>query len=479
MEGKISFRKPLEGLEDEIAEILKKNSDLLVRGAPRKEDGAELVDFKIENDSLTMLLESGRKVRAHDVILRFARVLSDELGKKHKIGVKNIEILKCEVRIPGRGENVAEKLRNLPCKVEAEAGEIRLTLENLKEEEIRSRMIDRLVADAEKALAETPAVWEGEIVRKSAPKEHPFTEDPFKLALEMGWVKDFPGRGQWIYMRPCAELLMAIEELIVERIAKPLGFEEVLLPKLIPLEVMMKMPGYLDNVPEGMYYVCPPPRDPEAFAAFKQKIRLKREIDATELRRVLKDPAYVLAPAQCEPFYQQFSGKIVRLEELPIKQFDRSGWTYRWEGGGVEGLIRVQEFRRVELVMLGKPEDVSNLRDDVLEKSIELAEDLGMEWRVKAATPFYMREGESRESVGTATYDLEILLPYSQEWLEVGSYNVHGNKFVKSFRIKEAKGREVWTGCCGFGTNRWMISFLAQHGMEKEKWPRVIREKVV
>lgn len=478
VESRIVFRKPIEEIVEEVSEILRKNEDLLLRGVQDKKDAARITNFRVENDSLILMLESGRKVRAHDVLLRFARVMSEELGRRHKIGLKTVEIPRCRIRIPcTKPEDVVNRLSNLPCRIEKGTEEIVLILDNLKEDDIRKRMIDRLVADVEKALAEMPKLEEEKIVRSSGPKEHRFKEDPFKLALELGWVKEFPGRGQWIYAAPYAKLLITIEELIVEKIAKPMGFEEVLLPKLIPLEVMMKMPGYLDNVPEGMYYVCPPPRDPEAFEKFKQKVRLKKEIDAVELRNVLKNPAYVLAPAQCEPFYQQFLGKIVRLEDLPIKQFDRSGWTYRWEGGGVEGLTRVQEFQRIEMVMLGKPEDVKKIRDEVVERSMELAEELGMEWRVRVATPFYMRE-RSEDEVGVATYDLEVLLPYNQEWLEVGSYNVHGDKFAKSFRIKEAKGREVWTGCCGFGTNRWVVGFLAQHGMEMKKWPKIVRDRV-
>ncbi|MEM1689139.1 MAG: aminoacyl--tRNA ligase-related protein [Candidatus Hadarchaeales archaeon] len=479
LEGKIVFRKPIEEIKVEISEILHKNEDLLVKGARDKEDAAKITGFKIEGDSVTLMLESGRKVRAHDVLLRFARVMSEELGKKHKIGLKTIEIPNCRIRIPCIDpETATDRLSNLPCKIEKGTKEIVLILNNLGEADIRKRMIDRLVADAEKALVEIPRVEEEKIVKRSEPKEHKFKEDPFKLALELGWVKEFPGRGQWIYASPYAKLFTAIEDLIVEKIIKPMGFEEVLLPKLIPLKVMMKMPGYLDNVPEGMYYVCPPPRDPEAFEKFKQKIRLKKEIDVIELGKVLKNPAYVLAPAQCEPFYQQFSGKIVKMEELPVKQFDRSGWTYRWEGGGVEGLTRVQEFQRIEAIMLGKPEDIRKIRDEMVERSVALAEELGMEWRVKVATPFYLREGSEGE-VGAATYDLEVFLPYNQEWLEVGSYNVHGNKFAKSFRIKEARGREVWTGCCGFGTNRWVVGFLAQHGMEMEKWPKIVRDRVI
>jgi seryl-tRNA synthetase len=292
-------------------------------------------------------------------------------------------------------------------------------------------------------------------------------------------VVEFPGRGQWTYTEPYAKLLRAIEELIIQRVAEPLGFNEVMFPKLVPLEVMQRMPGYLDGVPEGMYYVCPPPRDPEAFSTFKQKLKLAKRVSARELKRAVKDPAYVLAPAQCEPFYQIFSSGFVRLEELPLKQFDRSGWTYRWEGGGVEGLVRTQEFRRIEFVMMGSPEDVVSIRDGVLRKSTELLDELGVEWRLTVATPFYMREGGIEEDVSdsrkVATYDLEVALPYKGGWLEIGSYNTHRTKFTESFKIKEAKGREVWTGCCGFGTSRWVVGFLAQHGLDPSAWPGVVR----
>ena len=77
-----------------------------------------------------------------------------------------------------------------------------------------------------------------------------------------------------------------------------------MLPKLIPLEVMKKMPGYLDDIPEGMYYCFPPPRDPNAFNEFKEKMKITKEISKETLKNSLKDPEYVLAPAQCEAFWQ-------------------------------------------------------------------------------------------------------------------------------------------------------------------------------
>jgi seryl-tRNA synthetase len=314
------------------------------------------------------------------------------------------------------------------------------------------------------------------------PIKHPFKEDPFEVAKKLGWISEFPGRGQWVYAAPYTKLLRVIEDIIIEQVALPLGFREVMFPKLIPLEVMQLMPGYLDELPEGMYFVCPPPRNPKIFEKFKRELKLTRQINREELKRCLKEPSYVLAPAQCEPFYEYMNNYRFRVEDLPVKLFDRSGWTYRWEGGGVEGLVRTQEFRRIEFVSLGTPSDAVSIRDAVRDRSIEVTEKLGLQWRVLVATPFYMREGgietDTGDSSKVATYDLETKLPYNDEWLELTSFNVHRSKFVKTFKIKEVKGKEIWTGCCGFGTTRWVAAFLAQHGFDPAGWPEEVRKRV-
>ncbi|MEM2874539.1 MAG: aminoacyl--tRNA ligase-related protein [Candidatus Hadarchaeales archaeon] len=480
--GLLKFSSDLQPAAGEVEELISRSKELLKRGVPEGGTGAVLTGWRLMGKDMELHLESGRHVRAHDALLRIARLMGEELGKRRKIGLRGVTIIEGRIMIPGKldEENLSRmsvhpfQLRNM------EEG-IEIKFEGLGESEIRGRTIDRMVSSVLDALSAANVERTGpKVVRRGNELPHPFREDPFEACVREGWITEFPGRGQWIYAEPYAALMHAIEDMIVERIALPMGFREVMLPKLIPIPVMRRMPGYLDSVPEGMYYVCPPPRDPEAFSKFKASLRLTGRIPVDELRKVLKEPSYVLAPAQCEPFYQAFSGRRVRLEDLPLKQYDRSGWTYRWEGGGVEGLIRTQEFRRIEFVFMGSPDDVTSIRDEVVERAIGLMDELGLEWRLLVATPFYLREGEtgSSEKAGVATYDLEALLPYSGEWLELGSYNVHRDRFAKSFKIKEVRNRDIWTGCCGFGTSRWVVGFLAQHGLDGERWPPAVRKKV-
>ena len=486
LKARLTFSGEIKKADADIGAIMQKAGPILSRGAPKgkESEAARILRWRSVGKELEIELESGRYVRAHDALLRLTKLLAMELGKKHKLGIRGLVASEYRVILPiaeVSGEAMAE-LRKLPYEVAIGESLVEIRMKELTEAHLKGRIVDRLVSMVEEITSRVPAkVAEPRVVRQGPRLPHHFKENPFDVAKKLGWIRDFPGRGQWIYEEPYTKLLRAIEDIIIEKVARPLKFEEVMLPKLIPLEVMQRMPGYLDGVPEGMYYVSPPPREPEAFKDFKQKLKLTKRLPVKELREIIKEPAYVLAPAQCEPFYESFASCHIRLEDLPVKQFDRSGWTYRWEGGGVEGLLRTQEFRRIEFVFLGSPEDVVLIRDSVVDRSTRVADELGLEWRLLVATPFYMREGaigDGSDSSKVATYDIEVPLPYNDSWLEIGSYNVHKTKFVETFKIKEVKGRQVWTGCCGFGTSRWVVGFLAQHGFDLSKWPEPVRKRV-
>lgn len=38
--------------------------------------------------------------------------------------------------------------------------------------------------------------------------------------------------------------------------------------------------------------------------------------------------------------------------------------------------------------------------------------------------------------------------------------------------MKSQKGTELWSGCTGIGMERWLATFTAQKGLDKEKWPK-------
>ena len=139
--------------------------------------------------------------------------------------------------------------------------------------------------------------------------------------------------------------------------------------------------------------------------------------------------------------------------------------------------------QRVELVWLGTPEQVENIRDATLEISQELADQMELEWYTEVGDdPFYL-EGRKSEDRGiefpdVPKYEMRLVVPGADKGVAAVSANVHGTHFTEGFSIKEAHQKTLWTGCTGIGITRWLFGFLAQKGFDKEKWPVEVKEKV-
>ncbi|MHA1835845.1 MAG: aminoacyl--tRNA ligase-related protein, partial [Candidatus Odinarchaeia archaeon] len=329
-------------------------------------------------------------------------------------------------------------------------------------------------------------ITQGIIVARSKHRVSKFKEDPTMKALELGWLEEFPGKGQFFYTPPITKLYEAIKQIFIEEVGEKLGFQSALFPKLIPLEIMDKM-RYLEGICEGMFYCCAPERDPEAFEELKSILFVTRRIPYKKLKDSLKDPTYALAAAQCEPFYNYLGGKTIKIDKLPIKFMDHSGYTFRYEAGGARGLERAFEFQRLELVWAALPEETEKIRDSTLHETERVAEDiLEMEWWTEVGDdPFYLvgRFSEDKD-IGLPSvpkYELRAALPYKGEFtkknsIATSSFNVHGQHYVKNFSVKTDKGEPIWTGCTGIGLTRWLVSFLAQHGFDRSNWPKRVYE---
>ncbi len=490
----------LEGIAADIGEwIGEANETILVKGVPRakRDEAARITGWNLQGSALRLSISSGRRVRAHDGLVRLRNFLASRLGEKHRIGLRALSVTRYTVEAQSPGVTIEEAQRVIGDLARIRAFENRLVIEfsDLTEKDLESRLVDRILRQIEakpEPMKGAKLVPLGTVLAQTPHKPISETRNATETAESLGWVKRFPGRGQWIFTAPMAALVMGISDLIIDNVLRPMGFEEWMLPKLTPFEVMARMPGYFDHLAEGMIYACTPPRNPGALGEFKRDFQLRRTIGVDALKRELSDPSYVLEPAQCSPFYQLFSGETVALDELPVKAYDASGWTWRWEGQATTGLERTIEFYRVESVWLAEPEEALEIRDKEAEASLKFADKaLDLEARLVVGAPFYMTSDEAAKTLvdisdpaNYPTVDIEAWLPYrgareSSEWLEIGgAFTCAKDKYVKSFAVREAKNRPIWTGCGGFGITRWATALLAQHGFEFNEWPRELRQRL-
>jgi seryl-tRNA synthetase len=491
----ITLSKPLpsEAINDmpKIVEFL--NEDYLKRGARRVEDAATITEFNANLNTIIMKIKTGTKVRLDEASLRVKNVLANSMGNKYRIGIRKLALKDVKVILDTK-ISISLKLPFIKGITEAN-GKTIIELTELYEDDLKRPLFLRLMQLIEEK--EKRMKWGGKaehwvLLKNSDIRiQKPITMDPNKILEEIGWIKRM-SIGQWLYTPPLTHLLNALKKLFLDEVVKPLGFQEAIFPKMYPLEVGLKT-GHLKGVINSIVFASlPKSYDLSEFEELIDSMYVMDSIEPEDLQKYLKPPTYFLCFAQCEPFYWFFENEILDDNILPIKWFDMSGPSFRWESGGIHGIERVIEFHRIEVVWLGKPEQVIEIRNKLLERyEYFMDKILELEWRMAWVTPwFYEQSGVVQEEVKSinidvpGTIDFEAWLPYkgpredNKNWLEIGNISIHGTKFTEPFRVKHNKGDILWTGCSGFGSERWLLALLAQKGFDVNDWPKKFLEYV-
>ncbi|MEM3593329.1 MAG: hypothetical protein QXS27_01230, partial [Candidatus Jordarchaeaceae archaeon] len=422
------------------------NEKLLKKGAPRgkESEGAQVTNWILKGDKVELEIVSGRYVRAHAAILRLSNALSELLGAKYHVGVRKAVATNYQIETELEKEPLAPVTLPFTKEIKIENKKAHIALVEMDENQLKRNYPDRLLRRLEEKIAAQYISGKAEFTRtiersNKGLQKYKLREDPTETAVKLGWVKDFPGAGIWQIMPPYAALIRAIENIVIDDIAKPLGFQEVMFPRLIPLEVELKKGHF--GIANEIIWACPPiSRDPKEFEELLDYVEITGMPPVELLQKKLRPPAYGLAYAQCEPFYELFAQEIVDIEELnknPIKLYDRNGPTWRWEGGGVKGLERLNEFHRIEFVYMASPEKTIEIRDQILEKAKTMIDkDFDLEYRVDATTAVYLEhagiteEKKEEKEEFVKTYDLTVILPFEtksrpEAELEVASFHVH------------------------------------------------------
>lgn len=427
--------------------------------------------------------------RPHQPFLAFVRRLSETLGKSQRIGVRSFRAVRYTLQFPFDPPPAGPISLPLPHELSFEAGVARLVLPELPEEALRDNWVDRIVALVhEKAKRQA---YEGKeqfwaLLRPAKPREHRFAEDPTEAMLARHWVRNGPTKGKWFLGPRAAHLVRAMERIARTEVLDPLGFSEVVQPHHDSFEILLKT-GHLEGLPGEFYYVAEPTtRDPAKWERFTDLVKITRQVPADELARLVGPPSAVSCYAQCPTIYWWLSGRTLAEESLPVRIYDRTAISNRYESGGRHGLERVDEFHRIEPVYLGTPEQLLELREQLLARYAHVFDDiLELEWRTAWVTPFYMQQAggvgveDATERI-KGTIDFEAYLPYrgtreASEWLEFQNLSIVGEKYTKAFTIRPQKG-VLWSGCSGIGLERWTTAFLAQKGLDPEGWPARFRE---
>lgn len=222
------------------------------------------------------------------------------------------------------------------------------------------------------------------------------------------------------------------------------------------------------------------------FASFPHWLTLAAHLreDAASLERVARsdDPAgearaalapadAALPPAVCYHVYAALAGRTLRE---PCTVHAR-GTCWRHEAGRLRPLARDWAFTMHEGVCVADGTTVAAFRARGAERGLALAATLGLEAALADATdPFFAPTGRGRQLLQRVKgLKQELLLPLGGEQVAAASFNLHEHFFGEAFDIRLADGTPAASACVAYGVERWLLAFVATHGLDARDWPAV------
>lgn len=474
--GDISvIKKELEGTVSDF------NKSLL-----EKDKTIKIEINKVQKNQLSLGISSEGLFRPHNALLQLKNVLSREFGKKHHLGIREIKIE--DYTIEFELEKKPLKEFTIPfADVVIKEKQASIIMKNVDDEFLQKNYIDRMINLVKDKVNNQYYEGKGEfwkLIWESGEKKHVWARDPTEEMEKLGWLKQGPTKGKWFYRPQAAAILKTMEEIAIKEVLKPLGFQEVIESSIKPFDVWLKT-GHMEGMPYEFYYVSEPKtRDAKNWETFVDLTKITKEIPVDELVKNLSTPTAGLCYAQCPMIYWSFKGKTISEKSLPVLVYDNTAISFRYESGGRHGIERVDEFHRIEPVYIGTKEQLLNLREKLSDRYKHVFNDiLDLDWRTAWVTPWYMQQaGKAGETSTqeTGTIDFEAYMPYrgdrkKSEWLEFQNLSILGDKYIDAFNIKAQKS-ELWSGCSGIGLERWTTAFLAQKGLDPDKWPSGFRK---
>ncbi len=474
----------------EFTEISKSEIEDVLNKAENLKKGID-GEFKINvNVNKDIKLEILSDYRAHSLFARIKKILSEHIGKKYHIGIKEIFVDKYEILFEVDKQPL--KPISVPfAEVRFDGNLCNVLIKDADENFLTENYADRLINLIKEKVAKQ--YYEGKkeywnLLWSSEKKELKFNTDPSEEMRKRGWIFQI-SKGKWFYFPQAAHMLNVMKTIAVEEFVKLIGFKEVIASNIKPLEIWLKT-GHIYGMPNEIYYVAnPKTRDESAWEHFKDVVKITKSIPKEELKELV-DINYGITYAQCPMIYYALNNKTIAEDNLPLKIFEKTVNSARYESGGTHGIERVDEFHRIECVYIGTPEVLAELKERMIERyKFIFNEILDLEWRMADVVPFYMQhagevEGVKGESakLWKGTVDFEAYLPYrgsreESKWLEFQNLSIVGDKYTSAFNIKTQTG-ELWSGCTGIGLERWLVAFLAQHGFNYDDWPEKFKRYV-
>ncbi len=185
----------------------------------------------------------------------------------------------------------------------------------------------------------------------------------------------------------------------------------------------------------------------------------------------------VLTPAACYPVYPT-------LAHAPLAKggrlVDVLSYCFRHEPS--IDPARMQMFRMREFIRIASAEECHAWRDQWIERAGHWLQDLGLPAESAVANdPFFGRGGKmlaANQRSQELKFELVVPIANAEGPTAIMSFNYHQEHFGKTFGITQANGEVAHTACVGFGMERVTLGLFKFHGLDPDKWPAGVRDRL-
>ena len=131
-----------------------------------------------------------------------------------------------------------------------------------------------------------------------------------------------------------------------------------------------------------------------------------------------------------------------------------------------------------ELIFIGSKDHVSKSLSQAMKLINKVLDDFGLSYVIESASdPFFGDMSGNKTLFQKAfklKYEVRSTIPYNNTTISIGSYNNAQDFFGKKLKISNKNGKCIYSGCVGFGNERFAYSFICQYGIDENKWPKKI-----
>ncbi|MFD1735387.1 hypothetical protein ACFSCX_02310 [Bacillus salitolerans] len=274
--------------------------------------------------------------------------------------------------------------------------------------------------------------------------------------------KGYVFSGSKVFLKGYAREVYSELEKLFYKLAENMYSEQVLVPALISTDFLEKT-DYIEKFPHNYGAVSVVSSDSNTLHNVANK-----SVDITkvlELESHLSEP-----PTVCCHILEQLENKVI----VDSKVFYAKGYCFRNESEHSISKSRPKTFSMQEIVYFGTQQEVKSLRDQTIAETKNIAEQLKLNCVIKPANDlFYITPAMQKllKLQKNEEQKFELVFYGDSDSFSVSSFNLHNQFYSKKLNIKLQDNSPIYSGCTGFGLERWTLAFILTHG-NKGKFPR-------